>query len=291
MFTRNAYVVYDAFLTLLQSICHQNYMESVFWVSELFHSGYTDELLLFIKNIYTYFYQHIQSDETNTYFETLFNENPTNIKQIYTIIQSMYRFTCCYECFLYEKSILAHTYQLPICSKPEETEKIHYLVTFTDKYVEKYKQMNWTTTVHSKHIPNVYSRFIIQELKNTFLELYMHNLVLPSYFKKLLLTRKWIHYVWNVPIWQDRLLEHNSTYDETIQQVVFKDVSDEQSFYRKYSIETLELSYFDIDENIYPFVQPTQSTNVLNETAPLSFSKPPLPHKPKKILKKIVKKP
>ena len=289
MFTRNAYVVYDVFLTLLQMLCHQNYMESIFWVSELFYSGYTDELLAFLKDTYTHLYTHTQSDETNTYFESLMNQNPVNIKQIYTIVQSMCRLTCCYECFLYEKSILAHTYEVPICLKPKELEKIHYIANFNKPYIDKYKQMDWMPSVHTKYKPTIYSRFIVQELKNTFIIRYMHDLVLPSYFKKLLLTRQWVHHVWNVPVWKERLERYQASYNEDKQEVVFSDPSFEQEFYKKYAIETLDLSYFDIDETIHPFVQPLPA-NALNEHSPLPLTKPPL-SKPKKILKKIVKRP
>jgi hypothetical protein len=71
----------------------------------------------------------------------------------------------------------------------------------------------------------------------------------------LIFREKWLFHAAFSPIWRERIIEYNGTIDEDMEQVVFKSLYDEESFYDTYGYEPdeqpLEIQKRCLGINIY----------------------------------------
>jgi len=230
--TRYLYSKEEVKHSILVSMLNHNYDETLFWVYELYYSGFEKETFMFMMTLYIKYYI-FENPQTIIYIQTLYNywqENPEIYWIIGTIAATLASRRHQIDRFVHilynsaessDKELPDYKIpQLNIYLKPEDVEE--YATVSAEK--EKARHL----------LPKVYRYQVHKEVAYIFG-------TAASNFKDAYYYH-WEYYAYRSPIWKERFDKYGATPNHEKRKMEFHDDDLEEEFYDWYSYEPDEQS-------------------------------------------------
>jgi hypothetical protein len=229
--TRYLYIKEDVLMSLLISILEKDYDQSLFWTSELYFSGYEQEVIEYIYAIY----------------KNLFYSNNPKLKRVMDI--GLQRF---------DKGIhIATTMILNLTSKarkftlqdfmvknkesemiPNAKEKETNLIIFSNVIESNKYNLYVDENSHNRLILKNACKYQVRKEWVDVFECSTHKMSqIDVYY---MITRNWLYYASSTPLWNERIEQYHGTIDECGKKIHFENEDDFEEFYEKYE--------YDLDE-------------------------------------------
>ena len=216
IFTRYLYIKYHVKQSLISAILQKKSKEALFWGYELYYSGFEEEVIQFVLQIYAdYYYKGYP--RIGGFLEKKINEwtKEKNDLCIGTLIQNL----------VYRTANLL--------SPPINTNTKTLFIVVSKQSIE-YLQTKLPNGYLQTKLPNGYGGWKILRCVCEFD--YSHEIedqsISLKYFRE-----NWLYYSWECPIWKKRILQYNGKQNHINQTVLFEDQDMEEEFYNKYSYE------------------------------------------------------
>lgn len=236
--TRYLYRKLDVKYSLLISLLNKDENASLFWIYELYYSGFQEECFEYLFNIYDDLYIHTTPHIKNYIHECYNNwfenddslENDCMIGNIaYTIAWSEFNLTNFVKSF-YNQDITT--------TRELDVRRTIYLVSLETRHIvkyqthepprdntEKYRAYNTLREITLFHIHNEYhDLFGYQKEPN------IHNT-----------QTSWLYYASHSTVWKERIIEFNGRICNDSCSILFDDEDDEMNFYHLWHYEPDEL--------------------------------------------------
>jgi hypothetical protein len=226
VFTRYLYFVDDVYNSLVWSILDKQREESLFWIYELYFSGFQEDAFKVLNDVY-YKYFAEKNPHIGEYLNKLVIEwddvkNKHNI--IGTIISVLV--TC-------EISLTSIVRNIDNGAVVENIEIISLPREIADADITKFYTINSSQEVRPYRILQIACKYPIRGVTCEYLGLFGVN-------DKKKYSQNWLYYANNTPFWRERILEFNGNVDETFKIIVFDTLENEESFYNTYDLEPEE---------------------------------------------------
>jgi hypothetical protein len=226
VFTRYLYFVDDVYNSLVWSILDKQREESLFWIYELYFSGFQEDAFKVLNDVY-YKYFAEKNPHIGEYLNKLVIEwddvkNKHNI--IGTIISVLV--TC-------EISLTSIVRNIDNGAVVENIEIISLPREIADADITKFYTINSSQEVRPYRILQIACKYPIRGVTCEYLGLFGVN-------DKKKYSQNWLYYANNTPFWRERILEFNGNVDETFKIIVFDTLQNEESFYNTYDLEPEE---------------------------------------------------
>lgn len=225
--TRYLYIKPHVFYSLFHSMIQTRIYESLFWAYELYYSGFQDELLVFLNQLYReHFYK--KESKFTAYWEKKQLDYKTNETILATLIVNCV------------KSIV------------ENKNKKRIYIVYQDKDISNYKTMEASDEIRAYrilHYKCLYSSVkTIDETYKSYLCLHPYSqMMTENDFKYLLYVYRtqsqWLYYCSNTPIWRKRIEEYGGIVNANTYQIEFQKDEREEEFFQLYGYEPDEQRY------------------------------------------------
>lgn len=241
VFTRYLYSKIHVKQSLLLSLLDHNYNECLFWVYELYFSGFQDECYEYIFMIYDMIYK-----KTNLKFivflEKTFkewDEEPEKHWLIGTIVG-----TLCFCDYNLEDFVLSY-FQITSHQIPLEEKKKTFIIRLKEEDMVQFIDKP-NTDLSRKYLKSACHFPLRTETNRLFkgcldgLRYHFHN--------------NWLFYASYSPVWMERIKEFQGWVDEDSIKVFFENEDFEEEFYNKWGLEpdeqTSELQNMILGDNV-----------------------------------------
>jgi hypothetical protein len=221
VFTRYLYSKKEVYQSLLVALLDRKRDESLFWLFELYYSGFEKEAADYVEKIYKTFYE----SQNQGFWDRLQNRKETMDPDLWlgTIIVYL-----CGKPFDISTFIEEH-YGVR-CSQNETYKQSTFLVQLKQENLEKYKTLqleaNESLHYYLKQACRFASRKEVNKLFDNkitdFRREYIHN---------------WLYFACKSPIWFDRIRQYGGKIDDENQKIIFPDQDKECDFYDEWNLE------------------------------------------------------
>jgi len=225
--TRYLYSLSEVKHSLFLSILDKKSDEALFWLYEIYYSGFPDAALEFITNIFNDVFAYDNPDLIKPFNRiiTNFEENPSDNDDISfgTMVHNM-----CLRKYRIEHFM--KTYLGIICEPSPNVTKKNLYITLKRDNIQKYetkpsieKTYMYLRGACEYHIRKEGNKVFGEDIDTK--EQYLNN---------------WLYYAYGSPIWKDRVSEYGGKPDDEMLRIVFPDEEAESEFYDKWNMETDE---------------------------------------------------
>jgi hypothetical protein len=237
-FTRYLYQMLEVKQSLFLALIDYNPEEALYWLYELYYSGFEKEVYDYVLLIYDSLYKNLHPALHTTilakYQKWLENgSNPETDADIGSIIYTLALRSYCLVDFMrkyYNVNITSNT--------TEAVASPQFLVKLTPEYIRKYKTFiqDGTSTVRTYKILEHVVKYPIRKECNKLFYTHTHQ-NFPAAFRN-----KWLYYASFSSVWYNRIVVHNGYVDYEKERVVFESEDCEDSFRSKWDYEPDEVS-------------------------------------------------
>ena len=229
--TRYLYIKEDVLMSLLISILEKDYDQSLFWTSELYFSGYEQEVVEYIYAIYkNLFYSNnpklkrvmdigLQRFDKGIHIATTMILNLTSNARKFTLHDFMLKNT--------EPEVI-----------PNAKEKETNLIIFSNVVESNKYNLYVDENSHTRLILKNACKYQVRKEWVDVFECSTHKMSqIDVYY---MITRNWLYYASSTPLWNERIEQYHGTIDECGKKIHFENEDDFEEFYEKYE--------YDLDE-------------------------------------------
>jgi hypothetical protein len=239
VFTRYLYPKEQVYHSLLIALLEKATDEALFWCYELYHSGYQEDLYLFIESLYDNFYKSTNSPVLKNCIEDLYQkwcEDPNQHHLFGSMIKNLI-------CRPYSVNLFMENYIGVKCeqhvgdTKPAKFLRMQFSI----------ENSNFYETIDAE--PGK-ARFVLKKAYRFPIRKNIAVLFQSSYpdVKEEYLNH-WLYYSRGCPLWQDRIEKHGGVINHEKRDIDFEDESSD-AFYDLYGYEpdeqTSEIQSFSI---------------------------------------------
>lgn len=231
IFTRYLYSKIEVKHSLLIAILNKQPDESLFWLYELYYSGFQHEIPVLLKNIYDEFFSMDNPNYRNAIEKRLTHPCKLNWGEIVTTLCSLE----------YRVDQFIDTYYGVKCKSKSGTlpKKRVFIIKLTLANVEKYE------TLPVGESPRLYLKEVCKYSIHKNLNQLFNNLEkdFTHIYKDM---NKWIYYASKSPIWLERIEEYGGKVVDVSKQIIFlnekgePDEDAESEFWDVWNLETDE---------------------------------------------------
>ena len=236
-FTRYLYQMVEVKQSLFIALLDHNPDEALYWMYELYYSGFDEEvydyILLIYDAIYMKLHPNLQDFITSKYAKWKkygsTTETDTDIGSIvYTLALRSY----CLVDFI-RKYLAANVKSTYINNTTESTQ---FIVNLTPEHIEKYKTFDHSSSIQPGRVLDRVVKYPICKIYNK-----LFNTLTHKNFPEAYLT-KWLYYASFSPIWYQRIINYNGQIDYKNLVVTFDSDDDEEEFRRIWDYDPDEVS-------------------------------------------------
>ena len=227
--TRYLYIADDVKISLLVSILEKDYEQALFWASEMYYSGYQEEVVEYVRTIYFTFFQH-----WNPRFERLLiKPYEQNINDcMYALVTTIKNLTAIPRQFSVREFVYgkgADINEREVKKQKETRLWIQPNVESCEKYIQSTPLPN---TKHYKFLSSVCLYSTDKRWGKLFSCSY---LTIPQ--PELIQSHRnhWIYYASFTPLWRERIIEFGGEIEDT--RIVFPDEETLERFHNRYDYE------------------------------------------------------
>jgi hypothetical protein len=237
-FTRYLYQMLEVKQSLFLALIDHNPEEALYWLYELYYSGFEKEVYDYVLLIYEMLYKHLHPSLHAAILAKYQNwlengSNPETDADIGSIIYTLALRSYCLVDFMRKY------YNVNITSTTTEAlASSQFIVKLTPEYIRKYKTFiqDGTSTVRTYKILEHVVKYPIRKECNKLFYTHTHQ-NFPAAFRN-----KWLYYASFSPVWYNRIVEHNGYVDYDTERIVFESEDCEDSFRSKWDYEPDEVS-------------------------------------------------
>ncbi len=251
--TRYLYIKQDVLITLLLSVTNKDWQQSLFWVCELYYSGFQEELVDFVWVIFRDCFQKYNPKMTK-YMQRHYDQAMTVIKckdaketsystQPLLFIANMVRNMTVSKRYVDTEKIVGLEHYVKQV-KPEVFPPVEprIYVTVQESDLAQHKTLDQDNDLEPRKVLKQVCKYATNKSTPKLTHIIRGH---DNYEKTDLVTMHrycWLYYACKSPIWADRLKIHHGKLDDDVVCVVFDDCDDEEAFYEKYEYEPDEQS-------------------------------------------------
>lgn len=237
IFTRYLYSLDDAKHSLFVSILNKNSDESLFWLYEIYYSGFKTDAFQMVMNVFTDVFSFDNPDLTKPFHRIMKNYEETPSEADSVSIGTMVHNLCLRK---YRIEYFMKTYIGIVCEPSTDTDvtKKHLYITLTRDNIQKYE------TKPSMEKPHLYLREVCKysahkETNAIFGE------ARDGLFKDLYINH-WLYFAYKSPIWKERVEAYGGKPVHDQKKIVFYNEAGEEDedltseFYDQWNMETDE---------------------------------------------------
>lgn len=230
--TRFLYIKEEVLMSLLISVFEKDYDQSLFWASELYYSGYQEELIQYIDSIYCTFFRSqnpklnrimkygVKNYHKGIHMAASLLLNLTSKKRNYTL-----------------KDFVVENFDPEINQGAREKET-NLLIFSQIPQAEKYKFDNMSNLKNRKVLLNCCKYSTYKKWSNIFDCILFTKIDQKELYIKH--THNWLYYASYCPIWSKRIEEHCGYVDYENEKVCFQNDDWFEEFHEKYEYELEE---------------------------------------------------
>lgn len=236
-FTRYLYQMIEVKQSLFIALLDHNPEEALYWMYELYYSGFDEEvydyILLIYDSIYKKLHPNLQDFITSKY--TKWKESGSTIETdtdigsiIYTLALRSYCLIDFIRNYLAANVKSTHT--------DNTIESTQFVVNLTPESIEKYKTVDDSSSLQPFRVLDRVVKYPICKVYNKLFNTLTHNNFPEAY------RTKWLYYASFSPIWYERIINYNGQIDYKNLVVTFDSTDDEEEFRRIWDYEPDETS-------------------------------------------------
>ena len=197
----------EAVITSLEmSILSSDYDKSLFWAYELYYSGFQEETIDIILQIFENMFSK-NHKRLGLYIQKKITENPNAPNLIAIIIKNL------------------------TMKNPDVMESMNgKFVNVKEHHIEEYKIVEPTTVCNWKFLPSV-CRYPVFSKKHS----KQHQAKLLNIFRE-----HWLYHASFSPIWRDRIYGYNGKIDKKNKCITFENEENFEEFHNQYSYDSDE---------------------------------------------------
>tara|TARA_B110000967_G_C18878003_1_gene559496 strand:+ start:1482 stop:2318 length:837 start_codon:yes stop_codon:yes gene_type:complete len=213
VYTRYLYNKNEARQNLFISLLESNMEHALFWMFELYYSGFEEETLDYLIEIYHLVYKKLHP-KLEKYIESMNNK-----WRIDTDICAYGNIVATLSTRNYDLQDFCKIY-LHIQGKQQESSKPRFIVSLKDTDIEKYK-----TDIITEHKYRILQKQCAYQTRNEFNRLF--NILLPCHNDLYQIYRyHWLYYAYRSPVWKKRIDEYNGTPQLNSCKIIFENDDD-----------------------------------------------------------------
>ena len=225
-YTRYLYLEDEVRYSLMMSLLERNKEESLFWLYELYFSGF--DVFGYLFNLYELLYitkKSILNEMEELHNEWLIDKNKHHIPGTFIINMINYKYSIA--------KFVKKMYKIK-CKDVKKNEKysnklIHMKPEEYEKYTTKlYPEKAYKTLAFE-------CKYFIRKNFNTLCEQ-------PITYDIKMYTNNWLYYASAASIWKDRITLYNGRVDDEKKEVIFDNIEDKEKFDDEYDLEPDEQS-------------------------------------------------
>lgn len=229
IFTRYLYEKREAMHALLVALLKKQMRAALFWVYELYFSGFEQETWDWTQCIYEEFFQtqnpRYERHILSKYQEWTETQNPELVGSVVMTLSHRSSSLVLY----FERNGVV----IPESETPPITEKFVFLFNFLQDYATKDLPVK-LADVSRFAIPKQATRYLMD---NNGLESLTDDAIREAY-----LGPDWLYYCRETPLWAKRIQEHGGTIDSLNKRVAFPSDDALEAFYDRYALDPDEQS-------------------------------------------------
>jgi Asp-tRNA(Asn)/Glu-tRNA(Gln) amidotransferase A subunit family amidase len=217
--------------------------DAIFWVYELYYSGFQLKVILFLEFIYTECFENVNSPKVKRFLEKKIKElriHPNKEWVLATIVATMCSRQCDMNCILVKQSGCFQRVRVD-----KKNRKLIYPI-YQEKDIPTYKTVavgdlrNWgILSVVCSRPTYKDSGKLIQQSNDCDSE-YLNQILTHRYSREELVRMfryEWEYYSYFTPIWKKRFEHYSAVLNHTTKKVEFPSENIEEMFYQKYGYE------------------------------------------------------
>lgn len=229
VYTRYLYNKNEVRQNLFVSLLESNMKHALFWLFELYYSGFEEETLDYLIEIYHLVYKKLHP-KLEKYIESMIDKWRTDNE------------LCAYGNIVatlstrsYDLQDFCKTY-LHIEGTQSETTKQRFIVSLKETDIEKYK-----TDVSTIPKYQILQKQCIYPTRCEYNQIF--NTLLPCFEDATNMYRyHWLYYAYRSPIWKTRIEQYNGATQLNECSVIFQNDDDSENFYQQWGYEPDEQS-------------------------------------------------
>ena len=231
-FTRYLYIKVEVKQSLLLSLLEHNYDEALFWVYELYYSGFESEVFEYLNTIYEDFYQ-IKNPNLKKYINTVIDNWEQS--KCDSLIGSITMTLCSRNYSI--KNFVCKFFKVKCEQNPTEENKPNFIINLKECDIEKYKTKNCQPHKAYKVLSEVCKYPIRKNIVKLF------ETFIPPNIKELYWYH-WLYFASRSPVWRNRIIQYNGKINHEKLSVDFHDEDEEKmvEFYSLWGYEPDEQS-------------------------------------------------
>jgi hypothetical protein len=236
-FTRYLYQMVEVKQSLFIALLDHNPEEALYWMYELYYSGFDEEvydyLLLIYDTVYKKLHPNLQDFITSKY--TKWKEQGPTIEtntDIGSIVYTLALRSYCLVDFI--RNYLAANVKSTYIDNT--TESTQFIVNLKPESIEKYKTFDHSSTIQPCRVLDRVIKYPIYKAYNKLFNTLTHKNFPEAY------RTKWLYYASFSPVWYERITNYNGKIDYKNMTVTFDSEDDEEEFRRLWDYEPDETS-------------------------------------------------
>lgn len=215
---------------LLLSILRHNSNDTLFWLCELFYSGLEDEIFELLNNIYTKMYIHYEF--LKDYVKIFKKKIKSKIITTRLCAYASFAVTMCFQNYNLVTFVKEYFKMDCIQETNRSDEFENKIITIDKEKLQEYKDIT-----KEKHCYNILKKGCKLPIVNEY-NILFNTKTKEDYSVTLENIRlHWLYYCIETPVWKNRIMEYNGTYDPNNKEVTFEDEDKLQEFHTKYGYE------------------------------------------------------
>ena len=236
-FTRYLYQMVEVKQSLFIALLDHNPEEALYWMYELYYSGFDEEvynyILLIYDTIYKKLHPNLQDIITSKYtkWKECGSTTETDI-DIGSIVYTLALRSYCLVDFI-RNYLAANVRPTHI---DNTTESAQFVVNLTPEYIESYKTFDDSSNIQPGRVLSRVVKYPIYKAYNKLFNTFTHDNFPEAY------RTKWLYYASFSPIWYERITNYNGQIDYKNMTVTFDSEDDEEEFRRIWDYDPDEVS-------------------------------------------------
>lgn len=247
--TRYLYIKEDIWASIMLSVLHRDIEKTMFWVCEMYYSGFEEELANYLIVIYNEFYH-----SNNPKLESFLHKMLGKIMEGPHIAATM-----AINLMTKPRKYIVCDFDIPKTNNELYDNETRVIIHIQPESLVKYNTIFKTNELPARKILKnacLYSsnKNMIELLQSS------HNNIALNELRQMHSTdERWLYYASFSPIWMTRILEYNGLVDHETGRVYFTDDTNFEAFYEEYGYEPDEQNT-DITEKLMHVKRETQLT-------------------------------
>lgn len=225
-YTRYLYVENEVRYSLMLSLLDRNKEESLFWLYELYFSGF--DVFGYLFNLYEFLYitkKDILKEFRDLYNEWLIDKNKHHIPGTFIINMVNYKYSI--------SKFVKKYYKIKCKDVKSNTKYSNKVIYMKSEDSEKY-----TTKIYPEKAYKTLAfecKYFIRKQMNTLC-------IKPVKYDREIYTTNWLYYASKARIWSDRITMYNGKIDDEKKEVIFDTIENKEKFDDQYDLEPDEQS-------------------------------------------------